>query len=82
MNPRRPKKPNPAWQTPEVIEAAKELYPDNHLMEAIRLQEEIDKLGPEFAEDGPVRFVLRERIKGELERSRCTTSATARKGDK
>lgn len=37
----------------------------HHRAEAERIQRELDVLGPEFAEDGIVRWVLRERIEQE-----------------
>lgn len=36
-----------------------------HQQEAKRIQKELDNLGPEFAEDGIVRTVLRSRIEQE-----------------
>lgn len=33
-----------------------------HLREAIRIKRELDGLGPEFAEDGIIKTILRERI--------------------
>jgi len=40
-----------------------------HLAEAERIQAVLDGLGPEFAEDGIVKWVLTERVKQERERA-------------
>lgn len=41
---------------------------DYHMREAGRIQRNLDRLGPEFAPDGPVRWILLERIKQEKSR--------------
>jgi len=46
-----------------------------HQKEADRIQKELDNLGPEFAEDGIVKIVLRDRIVQEKERANAYSFA-------
>jgi hypothetical protein len=46
----------------QPTEEEKAVLQTYHQTEADRIQRELDELGPEFAEDGIVRMVLRNRI--------------------
>lgn len=48
-----------------------ESHREYHLKESARIQQELDSLGPEFSEDGPVRWVLQQRINQEKNRAAC-----------
>ena len=43
-----------------------------HGGEVVRIKRELDELGAEFSADGPVRWILRERVKQERRRVRGT----------